>query len=68
MMVVVSTVLQCTGDEMEFEQVASSSMLDQCLRAGVRLLQGNVRQKQIAVGFELVDFFLGHHRPPDTKT
>ena len=30
--------LQCTGDEIEFEQVASSSILDQCLRPGVQLL------------------------------
>ena len=38
-----STVLQCTGDKMKFEQVASSSILDQCLRAGVQLLNVNVR-------------------------
>ena len=35
MMVMASTVLQCTGDEVEFEQVAPSAILDQCLRAGV---------------------------------
>lgn len=43
MVVVLSTALHCTGDEMAFEQGASSSIIDQCLRAGAQLLHVNVR-------------------------
>ena len=42
MVVVVCTVLQCIGDELEFEQVASSAIVDNCLRADVQVSQPHV--------------------------